>query len=272
MKRHNIKEDPRLWNDHVTVSASGQASRMRPYLIEQGFPDGTPKSALLTGEGESLLGRVTKQSMEIGHPILYANYISAPFFRKAAGMPQDVTLEINVNIEGPLGPIYHDALRTHKQSYMIAADLWAEFSMEDFRKFHNSHDKPASILVGPSVPAKGGARFNVAKDGTVESWERVENTTEDDLINIGVYIMDGFDPRMVEVIDSLVSKTHKEDPFNDAMIEKGLLAAYVLPSLAFNANNKQVYEALKKYTKGRPTVPEFPSKNPINFITGPDIP
>lgn len=267
-----MKQNKDLWNDHVTVSASGQATRMRPYLEAAGFPENTPKSALVSGEGESLLGRVTRQVMPIGHPIIYGNYKSAEHLRAVKDLPKDITLEINVNIEGPLGPVYLDALRTRKQSYMIAADMWAEFDMEEFREFHNSHDKPASIIVGHSIPAEGGATFNVAKDGTVVSWDRVEKTSEEDLINIGVYIIDGFDPRMVRIIADLNSRTHKEDPLNDVLIKEGLLAAYVLPTLAFNANSGYIYEALKKKTVGRPTVPEPKSKNPIKFITGPNVP
>jgi len=123
--------------------------------------------------------------------------------------------------------------------------------------------------VGSSVAAEGGARFLVDDDGTVRGWERVEGKTkETDLINIGGYIIDGYNPEAYEIVRRLNAETHKEDPFNDALIAIGGLAAYVLPTRAFNANNGEVYQALVEYSASRPTVSELESENPIQFIQG----
>lgn len=254
------------FNEHVTISAAGQATRIRDWMIASGLPENAPKSALMSGAGESLLGRISRQAMEIGHPVIYGNYDTMRGLGELPDLPRDVDLVVNRNITGPLGPIYLDALRTGRQSYMAAGDFWADFSWAEFKDFHNSHDRPASILVAPSVAAKQGARFNLSATGMVESWERVEETTEDDLINIGAYIIDGNNKDMLSIVRQLNRETHKEDPFNDILIASGALAAFVANGRAFNANSGQIYEALVEYSRDKPVVAEPVRANPIEFI------
>ncbi|RWZ78921.1 MAG: hypothetical protein EOT05_04235 [Candidatus Microsaccharimonas sossegonensis] len=256
----------KLNNEHVTISAAGQATRIRSWMHEAGFAEGTPKSALPTGAGESLIGRITRQAMPLGRVAIYGNYDTVRGIGEVPDLPRDIDLLVNRNVIGPLGPIYLDALRTEKQSYMAAADFWADFSWEEFRDFHNEHGKPVSILVAPSVAAKSGARFNLADDGaTVENWERVDETTEDDLINIGAYIIDGQSTDINQILRELNRTTHKEDPFNDVMIAKGAMAAFIANGKAFNANNGDVYEAMREYSASKPVVLEPASPNPIDF-------
>jgi NDP-sugar pyrophosphorylase family protein len=139
----------------------------------------------------------------------------------------------------------HDIERTHQRTLACAGDFWANFKWGEFLRFHEQQDTPVSILVGPSVPTFEGARFRVKDNGVVSGWERVDHTTEQDLINIGAYIVD---PEKL-VMKKLREMTwHKEDPFNDAMIAGGLMSAYVLNETAYNVNNPQVYAALVQNT------------------------
>lgn len=233
-------------NNHITISAAGQGSRIRNAMDEMGYPKDMPKSLLPTGTGETLLGRIVRQASEMGHVMVYVNYDHIRTIGEHEDMSPDISLLINRNIYSALGPIYLDLLRTGKRSLMAAGDFWADFNWSDFLRFHESHNKPVSILVGPSVPTNEGAKFNVADDGTVTSWERVDKTTSDDLINIGAYIIDP-EKAVLETVRTLhEKKNHKEDPFNDAMIKAGLMAAYVLKDTAYNVNNIDVYKALLK--------------------------
>lgn len=254
------------FNTHITISAAGKATRIRDWMYSAGLDEGTPKSALPTGAGETLLGRIVRQAMQVGDVQIFGNYDTMRGLGECPDLPRDVSLVVNRNITGPLGPIYLDALRTRKQSYMAAGDFWAEFSWLKFIDFHNSHSNPASILVAPSVPTKSGARFNVANNGSVLSWERVEHTRASDLINIGGYVLDGDNNELVEAVKKLNAETHKEDAFNDALIATGKLSAYVLDTTAFNVNDAHIYEAMFNYSKTRPIVEEPKSRVPITFI------
>lgn len=242
-------------NRHITISAAGQGSRIRKAMDGMGFPSNMPKSLLPTGNGETLLGRITRQAMEVGHVKLYVNYDHVRTIGESSDMPADISLLINRNIYGPLGPIYLDLQYTGRRCFMAAGDFWADFRWSEFIAFHERHDKPVSILVGPSVPTTEGARFNVASDGTVTSWERREKTTESDLINIGAYIIDP-EKAVIRNIAKLDSHDHKEDPFNNLMINDGLMAAYVLKDTAFNVNNGEVYKKLLAYTADKEPVRE----------------
>lgn len=235
-------------NNHITISAAGQGSRIRNAMNEMGYPSSMPKSLLPTGNGETLLGRISRQASEMGHVMVYVNYDHVRTIGEHKDMPSDISLLINRNVYSALGPIYLDLLRTGKRSLMAAGDFWADFKWSDFLQFHENHDKPVSILVGPSVPTCEGAKFNVTNDGTVLSWDRVDKTTAKDLINIGAYIIDPEKSVMKTVQTLHHDKNHKEDPFNDAMIKAELMAAYVLEETAYNVNNIDVYKALLEGT------------------------
>lgn len=229
----------------ITISAAGQGERMRPDLIELGLPEFLPKPLVPTGNGETLIGRIARQAMDIAHVEVYANYDTIRPIGESPDLPKNVSLLVNRNITGPLGPLYLDLMRSQEQSLMAAGDFWADFKWGEFLDFHNEQDTPVSIMVGRSIPTTGGARFNVNDDGTVRSWERVERTTDTDLINIGAYIVDP-EKLVRKKIGELT--THKEDPFNDTMIEGGLMSAYVLDDIAFNVNNAEICRAMWEHT------------------------
>lgn len=235
--------NPRL----ITVSAAGKGERMRRDIKELGFSEDLPKPLLPTGNGqETLIGRIARQALEIAHVEVYTNYDTVRPIGESPDLPKNVSLLINRNITGPLGPLYLDLDRTKEQSLMAAGDFWANFKWGEFLDFHNSQETPVSILVAPSVPTTGGARFNVSDDGVVRSWERVERTTAEDLINIGAYIVDP-EELVMKKIHELA--THKEDPFNDTMIAGGLMSAYVLDEPAFNVNNSEIYRAMAEHVQ-----------------------
>jgi NDP-sugar pyrophosphorylase family protein len=230
----------------IHIAAGGEGTRLREGMEQMGFGPGFPKHLLPTGSGETLLGRIVRQTMEVGHPAIYANYENVRSIGESPDIPDDITLSIARNCNGPLSPLVHDIERTRKRTLACAGDFWADFKWGDFLDFHESQDTPVSILVAPSVSTVGGARFNVNSDGVVDSWERVESTTTpNDLINIGAYIVD---PEKLVMRNLRKLDWHKEDPFNDAMIQDGLMSAYVLPTTAYNVNNPQVYAELVRGT------------------------
>lgn len=229
----------------IHIAAGGSGTRIREGMNYLGFAPGFPKHLLPTGSGETLLGRIVRQTLEIGHPAVYANYDNVRHIGESDDIDPSISLLIARNCNGPLSPLVHDITRTNQQTYACAGDFWANFKWSEFADYHQSHDRPVTILVGPSVPTYEGARFNIGDDGAVDSWERVERTTSSDLINIGAYIVD---PEKL-VMKKLRELTwHKEDPFNDAMIGSGLMQAYVLDQPAYNVNNPEVYAALVQNT------------------------
>lgn len=233
----------------IHIAAGGNGTRIREGMDSWGFQPGFPKHLLPTGTGETLLGRIVNQALEIGHPAIYANYDNVRAIGESTDIHPSVTLSIARNCNGPLSPLVHDITRTRERTFACAGDFWADFKWGDFLGFHMSHDTPVSILVGPSVPTYEGARFKVNEDnGLVESWERVEYTTSEDLINIGAYIVD---PEKLVLRKLQDLERHKEDDFNDTMIESSLMSAYVLDGTAYNVNNPQVYAELIQATAPR---------------------
>lgn len=234
----------------VHVSAGGNGTRIREGMEYLGFSPGFPKHLLPTGDGvETLLGRIVRQASKLGHVAVYSNYDNVRFIGESTDIDPNISLQIARGFNGPLTAMINDINRTNDRSFACAGDFWADFEWSNFAKFHEQHDMPVSILVGPSVPTHEGARFKVGDDNKVNSWERVERTTDQDLINIGAYIVD---PEKL-VLRKLRELTwHKEDPFNDTMIKDGLMAAYVLNTPSYNVNNPEVYAALVQDVSQRP--------------------
>lgn len=242
-----MKRQPKV----ITISAAGKGERMKASIAELGFPEDTPKPLLPAGNRETLVGRIARQAMEIANVELYANYDTIKPIGEHPDTPKDIQLLVNRNIYGPLGPLYLDLFRSKDQSLMAAGDFWANFKWSDFLSFHDAQSTPVSILVAPSVPTFEGARFKVADSGIVSSWERLERTQSTDLINIGAYIVDP-EKLVMQKIKELT--THKEDTFNDTMIDCGLMSAYVLDQPAFNVNNSEIYRAMAEYSASQPRV------------------
>lgn len=229
----------------IHIAVGGKGTRIREGMNGWGFPAGFPKQLLPTGSGETLLGRIVRQTMEIGHAAIYASYDNVRAIGESEDIHPDVSLSIARNSNGPLGPMVKDIMRTRERTFSCAGDFWANFKWGDFLDFHEQQDTPVSILVAPSVPTFEGARFNVGDDGIVSGWERVDRTTPEDLINIGAYIVD---PEKLVMKKLRELSWHKEDPFNDTMIADGLMSAYVLEHTAYNVNNPQVYADLVRNT------------------------
>lgn len=242
-----MKRQPKV----ITISAAGKGERMKASIAELGFPEDIPKPLLPTGNHETLVGRIVRQAMEIANVELYANYDTIKPIGEHHDTPKDIQLLVNRNIYGPLGPLYLDLFRSNDQSMMAAGDFWANFKWSEFLAFHDAQSTPVSILVAPSVPTFEGARFNVADSGIVSSWERLDRTSSTDLINIGAYIVD---PEKLVLQKIKEITTHKEDPFNDTMINSGLMSAYVLDKPAFNVNNAEIYRAMTNYSVTQPRV------------------
>lgn len=233
----------------IHIAAGGNGTRMKDGMDHLGFASGFPKHLLPTGNGnETLLGRIIRQAQDIGHVAVYANYDNVRHVGESADISPDISLLIARGFNGPLSALVKDIQRTNDRTFSAAGDFWANFSWKDFSHFHENHDRPVSILVGPSVPTADGARFDVGRDGTVNSWERVDTTTEQDLINIGAYIVD---PEKLVMRKLKDLAWHKEDPFNDTMIGDGLMSAYVLDTPAYNVNNPTVYSALIQDVQSR---------------------
>lgn len=235
----------------VHIAAGGKGTRIQEVLQSPGFPHGIPKQLLPTGSGETLLGRIVRQIHTIGHAAIHTSYQHARLIGENVDVHLDADLLIDRHPQGPLGPLVRNLQLTDRQALSCAGDFWADFKWKDFLAFHEGHDTPVSILVARSVPTTEGARFDVGSDGVVTAWERVSRTTEEDLINIGAYIVDPEKlvlKKFRELGGQPVEQPFKEDHVNTAMIAGRLMSAYVLDGVAFNVNNPLVYTAMFQYT------------------------
>lgn len=219
----------------LNISAGGKSSRMN-------LLGGQSKHLLpLPGIKKSILGKIVDDAKHHFDNIVIWGGDNTPDLIKA--FPGLVIRDSEMT--GPLGPMLRNLVATKQRVYGCAGDFVCDFSWKEFEEFHNSHDFPVSILVARSVPTMSGARF--FKNGAqIFGWERVEGQSSiQDLINIGVYIVDS-DDRVIKSLEFSGNEkpSHKEDPFFTKMIALNLLAGYDPGKTGYNVNTQEIYNAI----------------------------
>jgi len=222
------------------VSAGGNNTRLKNFLKEN-F-NNIPKHILpLPTKRLTIIETIIENaSNHFDRIIIEANsqniiFISPFFFNLLK-----VKTVIDNICSGPLGPIIRILQEKKERVYGCAGDYYCNFSWADFENFHNSHNMPVSILVSKSVPTPKGAKFNV-NSGKIMSWERVECTSGNELINIGGYIIDPAE-KILKAIREIT--WHKEDVFFDLLIKHGFIGAYDPGGIGFNINTPIIYKSL----------------------------
>lgn len=227
----------------LIISTGGRGTRIREYV--NSIEDGLPKQLLpIPTEDQTLLHAVVNNARScFDRFVMSTNEHNASFIKPLFENDTSVEVEIDTEHTGPMGP-YLRSLREKKEiTFGCVGDFYCDFSWDEFINFHQSHERPISILAAKSVPTKGGARFNI-ENGAIVSWERVSKTFEEDNINMGAYIIDPSS----DLIDQLhLLPTFKEDPFFDLFIPQGMVAGYDPGVPGFNINTPEVYRALTSH-------------------------
>jgi NDP-sugar pyrophosphorylase family protein len=156
-----------------------------------------------------------------------------------------VVLAIDTELTGPLGP-FARMLTAGETLYFAGGDAYCTWDWKNLIRYHEAHALPVTALFATTVGGPGGARITVAQDAArgcavVTRWDRVPDSADGDLMNIGAYIFDG----TPEVLEIFAAQTkHSEDNILGELARRGLLAAYVSPDLGFNINTAETYTAL----------------------------
>lgn len=226
------------------VSAGGINSRIKQYLDER--CSGIPKHLLpLPGSDNTLLEEILFQGEEFFDQVhVWANEQNIVDFAGLVPKHQTTQFTVDSKMSGPLGPVIRYLLGRKQRAFGCAGDFFCKFSWKDMLTFHESHSFPATILTAKSAPFPNAATFTRLDNGKIHSWVRKDQSTDEDLVNVGCYIFDP-DPSLMVILKQL--ERHKEDPTFDALIEHGMLAGYVPDCKGFNVNTEETYASLWKY-------------------------
>lgn len=161
---------------------------------------------------------------------------------KAKYKKVDVTI---TKFIGPLGPIYEQLSTQKSRSYLIAGDCYSSIDWQDFEHLHNKNQNPITILGGKSCKVDDGACFIVNKN-KITGWKRKNTTNDNDIINIGAYIIDPTE-HILKSIEKLDDE--KEDSFFHHFINTNSIAIYIPNGLSFNFNKMSTYKYFINYIK-----------------------
>ncbi len=222
------------------VSAGGRGERIAGYIAT--IAPLLPKHLLpIPTAGGTILGDIVLRGHRSFEEVtVWSSKETYPSIVLGLERVATTNVVVDAHMSGPLGPLIRGLVAANARAYGCAGDFYCDFSWDKFEEFHESEQRPVSILVAHSVAVPKGARFTV-ESGRVSSWERVSKTTRKDLINMGCYIIDPT-PQVLDLVKTL--KTHKEDEFFDTMINAGLVSGYDPGIPGFNVNVSEVYESL----------------------------
>jgi len=224
--------------DALFVSAGGKSSRIRPYLETE--IEGRPKHLLPIPGGDFLLGAIVRNGESFFDRIIISTSPETDeHIRPAFSDKPNVISDVDQFRTGPLGPMLRALSERQNTTYGCAGDYYCDFSWVEFKSFHDQQRKPVTILLAKSSPTTEGATFKV-ESGNVTGWERVNATTAEDRINIGAYIVE-YDKVTKPFFKAMTY--HKEDPFFDFLISRGLVAGFDPEVLGFNINTFETYIA-----------------------------
>lgn len=232
----------------LIISAGGENKRIKKFLLYH-F-NGIPKHLLpiyCHNHETTIIEKIVDDAKEhFDKIIISSNSKNTHIFRRTFKDFKKIVIEVDKFLTGPLGPICRKLLRSRKRSYGCAGDFFCEFSWKDFEKFHNSHDKPISILIASSFSMPDGAHFILDDRNIIVSWKRAKRTKDFDLINIGAYIIDP-DPKVIKMVLDIAH--HKEDVFFDLFVPKRLICGYNPGKMGFNINTFETYKKLLNWLK-----------------------
>ena len=168
------------------VSAGGKSSRMRKTLA---LTDVVGKHLIeIPVLGTSLLGGIIQNACCFREIRIHCNEDNESVI-KQKHQNSNVTVVVDNVMSGPLGPLVRELLNNRDMTLGCAGDFYSDFSWSEFLNFHIRKQADISVLISHSSPTLNGARFTLHRSGKITAWERVKETSEEDLINIGAYII-----------------------------------------------------------------------------------
>jgi NDP-sugar pyrophosphorylase family protein len=226
------------------ISAGGKGERIRSYL-NNNFDSPIPKHLLPIPSKNSTILEEIVQNAEgfFDEIVIWVGTYNFSSIEKVFKNNPKIKVILDEDMTGPLGPIIRELLLSREVVYSCAGDFYCEFDWNIFNNFHIKSNSSVSILVSQSVGGPSGAVFSL-EQGKIASWERVPSTVNEDLINIGCYIISPTD-FLINLLANL--RTHKEDNFFDALIPLGIVFGYNPGITGYNINTPEVYEALISY-------------------------
>ncbi len=248
----------------IQIAAAGESSRLRDYISGLGYPEGFPKFLLPTGgpNGETLLGKVLRQAIDapIAHEIiLHTSPENNSFIRAESDVSDDIddhdvrtVFDLPGNSFRPFLPKLVESETTVLGS---SADFYANFAWNDVINDHYTRKYPITFVVGEMIEVDKGAVFNVADDGKITDFARVDRTNSGDLVNVGIYIFEP-DKAVLRTLEGLVSERQlaKEEEIVTKLVAAGLMGAHVLETMPYNVNSEETYQALLAHTSSKVTV------------------
>ncbi len=235
----------------IHIAAAGYGTRMRGAIEELGFGD-LPKHLLPTGEsdGTTLLSRNLDTATAFSDDVvIHANSVNYDLIRNShGGRPVPF---ITDTAHSPLGVFsFIHYMKESQTTASIAADVFID--QHDWPSYVASHDAsayPVSFLVGEVNGSPSNAVFDIAEDGRIERFYRLNDAKPSVHRNIGVYILT-LTPPVVEVVQPYVESgiASQQDQIVVDLVAAGLVRAHTHEGRFFNINGRADYEALLAHT------------------------
>lgn len=239
-----IKRKQQDHSRHLIVIAGGKGSRIKEMFTDEISPF-TKHFLPIPEKGGSIIGAIIEKSKQHFDVIeLSGSHNTLEFLRPIFSGTQGIKITEDRSMIGPLYPPFERLLECQRRVYSCCGDIYSNFDWGEMEKFHNQHGGPVTILISKSFPSEKAACFSINEKGQIYDWERKRESTENDLINIGAYILDPH-PELNAIATDLISTGRcKEDIFFAECIKRKILHGYKDQNFSCNINIPSIYQSL----------------------------
>ena len=228
----------------LMIIAGGQGSRIKK-MFNTTYVDFTKHVLPIPERGGSIIGAIVSKAEKVFSNIdIIASDTTVPFLTPLFQDNQNVGIVNDQKLIGPLYYPFKKIIEDGQRVFACCGDIYSNFNWNEMERFHNEHKGAVTILISKSFETQNAACFEINDLGQVINYQRKPQSTSNDLINIGAYILDP-SPDLTRIINELIAQRFcKEDLFFEKCIEARILYGYTPRGLSCNINTPEMYSNL----------------------------
>jgi NDP-sugar pyrophosphorylase family protein len=226
-----------------------------------GYPPNYPKHLLQTGDGQTLLGRITDQAMQPPlhqRPVICTNPDNADHIKSAIG---DKAIYDDAQYMFSMDPMYY-ALRRRASEGIggavlgCAGDVYSEFTWAEMLTAHHASGADMSLLVQKPEQGVKAAVFDVdPQSSRITALSRPAVSPEGAVTNVGAYVIEPTDTIM-SILERMLATdardSHDDDRIFQTFVQHGVVGAIEMPDrFHTNVNTEHQYHQLTRHLGSR---------------------
>lgn len=249
------------YTEQLHIAAGGRGTRLRSLMDSLGYEPNYPKHLLPTGgpNGDTLLGRIVRQALDVtDEPVVYGSDSNIPIISTHTDIAPEARGVAAPPDASFFGPFLRALLDQKTVVLGASGDHYIDTSpWLSLLETHDSGPFPVTLAAAQAAPLDKGLVYDVRDTGQIVGFRRVDRTNDEDLVNIGVYVISPAQSVLQSLAKIGICKANLDRPMAQPaetiagqLVLDRLIGIHELPAgSAFNINNPEIYSGLLNHTQ-----------------------